>query len=121
MAEDMEPERWPAIPWTAIEDDHSEDRVGYSFLSDDRNTWIGRGNGWIVRQMVRRPEKQAEWLSSDTTSANPYKPTAVRQYRQLFEAFRERLLIAIYMIAGQPARALEIIGIRYTNTANSGI
>ncbi|KAH7199038.1 uncharacterized protein B0J16DRAFT_239829, partial [Fusarium flagelliforme] len=27
----------PQIPWSLFEDDHSEDRVGYSFLEDDRN------------------------------------------------------------------------------------
>jgi hypothetical protein len=121
MVEDVESDKWPAIPWNMIEDDHSEDRVGYSFLKDDRNVWIGRGIGWIVQQIVQQPAKQAEWLSSDTTSANPYKPTAVRQYRQWFEEFRERLLIAMHMIGGQPARAPEVIGIRHTNTANGGI
>ncbi|KAH7187386.1 hypothetical protein DER44DRAFT_636665, partial [Fusarium oxysporum] len=27
----------PQIPWSSFEDDHGEDRVGYSFLEDDRN------------------------------------------------------------------------------------
>jgi hypothetical protein len=27
----------PRIPWSAVEDDYSEDRMGYSFLTDDRN------------------------------------------------------------------------------------
>jgi hypothetical protein len=118
IAEDMEPGKWPAIPWTTIEDDHSEDRVGYSFLKDDRHVWIGRGTGWIVQKIVQQPAKQAEWLSSDTMSANPYKPTAVQQYRQWFEEFQEQLLIAMHMVGGQPAQAPEVIGIRHTNTAN---
>ncbi|KAM7210717.1 hypothetical protein V8F06_013895 [Rhypophila decipiens] len=30
----------PRIEWTKIEDDHSEDGIGYSFLQDDRNPWV---------------------------------------------------------------------------------
>ncbi|MDB5910917.1 MAG: hypothetical protein JWP34_5031, partial [Massilia sp.] len=112
---------WPAIPWTLVEDDHSEDRVGYSFLQDDRNTWVCKGAGWVVRQIVRQPAKQAEWLSSDSTNTCPYRPTAVRRYRQQFEEFRELLLMLMHMAGGQPGRAPELIGIRHSNTANGGV
>ena len=33
----------PGIDWIKMEDDHSEDRVGYSFLQDDRNAWVAAG------------------------------------------------------------------------------
>ncbi|KAK3933608.1 P-loop containing nucleoside triphosphate hydrolase protein [Diplogelasinospora grovesii] len=121
MVEDIEVDQWPAIPWTKIEDDYSEDRIGYSFLKDERNGWVSQGTGWVMQQMIRQPAKQAEWLCSDRTSANPFKPGAVRRYEQLFEAFRERLLMVMHMVGGQPARAPEIIGIRHSNTANGGL
>ncbi|KAH7231834.1 uncharacterized protein BKA55DRAFT_524474, partial [Fusarium redolens] len=35
MVDDVD--QLPRIPWLAVEDDHSEDRMGYSFLADDRN------------------------------------------------------------------------------------
>ncbi|KAK2773967.1 DNA helicase [Colletotrichum kahawae] len=35
-----------AIPWSSIEDDHSETKPGYSFLADDRNGWVSAGDGW---------------------------------------------------------------------------
>ncbi|KAH7169652.1 uncharacterized protein B0J16DRAFT_245989, partial [Fusarium flagelliforme] len=35
MVDDVD--QLPRIPWSKVEDDHSEDRIGYSFLTDDRN------------------------------------------------------------------------------------
>ncbi|KAH7159302.1 hypothetical protein DER46DRAFT_472399, partial [Fusarium sp. MPI-SDFR-AT-0072] len=41
MVDDVD--QLPRIPWSAVEDDYSEDRMGYSFLADDRNCeWPGR-------------------------------------------------------------------------------
>ncbi|KAK1957242.1 hypothetical protein LY78DRAFT_621047, partial [Colletotrichum sublineola] len=43
----------PAIEWSGIQDDHSQDRPGYSFLQDDRNEgWVGKGRQWIARQIA---------------------------------------------------------------------
>ena len=33
-------ESLPAIPWEIIEDDNSEQRVGYWFGDDERNVWF---------------------------------------------------------------------------------
>lgn len=32
------------IKWLKMEDNHSEDRVGYSFLEDNRNRWLDKGH-----------------------------------------------------------------------------
>jgi hypothetical protein len=37
MADDGDTGALPAVEWTQLEDDHSEERVGYSFLQDERN------------------------------------------------------------------------------------
>ncbi|KAM7192758.1 hypothetical protein V8F33_008219 [Rhypophila sp. PSN 637] len=47
----------PRIEWTKIEDDHSEDSIGYSFLQDDRNPWVSAGNRWVLKQMFRSEER----------------------------------------------------------------
>ncbi|MGC0591393.1 hypothetical protein, partial [Salmonella enterica] len=39
----------PKIEWANMEDDHSEDRVGYSFLEDKRNSWLDKGKDWVLR------------------------------------------------------------------------
>ncbi|KAM7209781.1 hypothetical protein V8F06_014835 [Rhypophila decipiens] len=48
----------PRVEWTKIEDDHSEDRIGYSFLHDDRNQWVAAGDGWVLKQIFRSEERQ---------------------------------------------------------------
>ncbi|KAK3935637.1 hypothetical protein QBC46DRAFT_461975 [Diplogelasinospora grovesii] len=68
----------PAIDWERFKDDHSEDRVGYSFLQDDRNVWVARGHGWVLGQMLRRADKQAEWVAGAADGAIPYRADAVR-------------------------------------------
>jgi hypothetical protein len=39
---------FPGIPWERVEDDHSEEKVGYSFLADDRNTWVEKGRQFVM-------------------------------------------------------------------------
>jgi hypothetical protein len=129
----------PAICWDTMEDDHSEDRVGYSFLRDDRNSWLAEGEGWIVRRLLQRPGKRAEWLrpagdsafraetrgasdaSDDEPGTLPYQAAAVRSYEQQVERFREGALAMMHMLGGMPGRSTEVMGIRHSNTANGGV
>ena len=109
----------PAIQWDRIEDDHSDDKVGYSFLQDERNAWMEKGEGWLLRQMFRRPEIKTAWVS-DAAAGVPYREAAVRKYGLLVERFQEAMLVAMHMLGGMPARAWEILEIRHTNTAYGG-
>ncbi|KAF6815375.1 hypothetical protein CMUS01_12464 [Colletotrichum musicola] len=86
--------------WSAIEDDHSETKVGYSFLSDDRNNWWGIEGDSIGSQFDER---------------------AVRDYGHTFEQLRERLWMLLHILGGQPGRATELGGLRTVNTTNGGV
>lgn len=121
MVEADDTQALPRIEWASMEDDHSEDRVGYSFLQDDRNAWVGKGKDWVLRRIIESRQKRDEWIASGTDGANPYKAGAVRAYGQMVEQFRERLWMAMHMVAGQPARTAEIMGIRMVNTVNGGL
>ncbi|KAM7210418.1 hypothetical protein V8F06_014191, partial [Rhypophila decipiens] len=110
----------PRIEWTKVEDDHSEDGIGYSFLQDDRNPWVSAGNGWVLKQMFRSEERQAEWVS-DHHEAVPYRTTAVRQYGKAVETFREGMLTIMHMLGGMPARSWELLEMRHSNTAYGGV
>lgn len=116
----------PAIAWSRMEDDHSEDRVGYSFLQDDRNDgWVGKGEGWVLGRILGSSERMKAWLreedDSDGGSDNPYRAGAIRKYGHAVEQFRERLWMVMHMVAGQPARSTEILGIRMVNTVDGGV
>ncbi|KAM7182574.1 hypothetical protein V8F33_014207 [Rhypophila sp. PSN 637] len=73
----------PRIEWTKIEDDYSEDGIGYSFLQDDRNPW-----------MFQSEERQVKWV------LDYYKA-----YGKVVETFREGILTIIYILGGMPARS----------------
>ncbi|KAF5488296.1 hypothetical protein CGCF413_v013151 [Colletotrichum fructicola] len=135
----------PAIRWESMHDDHSQDRPGYSFLHDDRNeAWVGKGKGWIARRIAESEARRRAWLdptrgtaaavaavaaageaeeatSNHSNSHHPYRERTVQAYRQALESFRERLWMLMHMVAGQPARAPELAGIRHSNTANGGV
>ncbi|KAF6806228.1 hypothetical protein CMUS01_14418, partial [Colletotrichum musicola] len=112
----------PPIPWSSIEDDHSETKVGYSFLSDDRNEWVGKADGWVFRRLTDCAEARRRWgLEGSRGGASPFDERAVRDYGHTFEQLRERLWMLLHMLGGQPGRATEIGGLRMVNTANGGV
>lgn len=51
----VEQDGLPTIPWAQIEDDHSDEHVGYSFLSDNRNTWVKQGHDWVFSRLRQSP------------------------------------------------------------------
>ncbi|KAK7433632.1 hypothetical protein CaCOL14_013366 [Colletotrichum acutatum] len=118
--------RLPAIPWSSIEDDHSETKPGYSFLTDDRNGWVSAGDGWLFMRLARSPAAAERWgLSSTSTgrgpAGRPFPPSAVQAFGRTFERLRERLWMLLHMLGGQPARASELAGLRTVNTVNGGV
>ncbi|KAF5513901.1 Bloom syndrome protein-like protein [Colletotrichum fructicola] len=66
-------------------------------------------------------ERTEEVTSNRSNSHHPYRERTVQAYRQALESFRERLWMLMHMVAGQPARAPELAGIRHSNTANGGV
>ncbi|KAF5487470.1 hypothetical protein CGCS363_v013910 [Colletotrichum siamense] len=117
----------PAIPWSSIEDDHSETKPGYSFLADDRNSWVSAGDGWLFMRLARSPAAAERWgLSSSMGNGRgatdrPFQPSAVQEFGRTFERLRERLWMLLHMLGGQPARASELAGLRTVNTVNGGV
>jgi hypothetical protein len=121
----------PTIAWDDVYDDNSNDAVGYTFLKDDRNApWVEKGKGYIKRRLVRSKERRKAWLhrpeaessqQSSQSTGQPYKEKTARAYGRLLDQFREKLLILMHMVSGQPARATEILTVRIENTANAGV
>ncbi|KAL3588248.1 hypothetical protein FPOAC2_14147 [Fusarium poae] len=117
----------PRIPWSAVEDDHSEDRVGYSFLSDERNhEWVKKGNDWVMNQISdTQPHGQGQarhkvWIDKERNDGKIFQARAVQSYGQTFNGFMERMFMLMYMMS-QPGRVTEISGIRHRNTMNGGV
>lgn len=112
--------RLPSIPWSKLEDDNSNEVVGYSFLTDERNNeWTAAGDKYIFKQMIYGPDIN-EWIGAHQDCQQPFQESRVAAYGRLVDQFREKMLIMMHMISGQPARATEILTLRYKNTANGG-
>jgi len=111
----------PTIEWSRLEDDHGEDRISYSFLRDDRNTWLAKGDGWVLERILEARQHREEWVSGDDSSPCPWKEKALKGYSRLLQRFREKLWMLMHMSGGQPGRTTEVMGIRMSNTANGGI
>ena len=152
----------PRIPWAELEDDISEDRVGYSFLTDDRNQrWVEGGHNFVLRRILASEGRRATWLgpgasveagsraasravsraasragtqaasragsqagsqaASRARQEELYRYDTIRAYGDIVERFREKLLILMHLTGGQPARAPELLGLRFKNTAYGSI
>ena len=64
---------------------------------------------------------QREWFQDVEGQDHPYRAEAVQEYQQKVEQFQEKLLFIMHMVGGQPARATELLGIRYANTKQGGL
>lgn len=119
----------PVIVWDDVYDDNSNDAVRYTFIKDDRNTpWVEKGEGYIKRQLVQCKQRRKAWLhrpdadnqQTSQPTRHPYREKTAREYGRLLDRFREKSLILMHMVSGQPARATEILTVRMENTANAG-
>ncbi|KAK2733438.1 hypothetical protein CKAH01_19013 [Colletotrichum kahawae] len=66
-------------------------------------------------------KRTEEATSNRSNSHHPYRKRTVQAYKQALESFREQLWMLMHMVAGQPAQAPELAGIRHSNTANSRV
>lgn len=116
-------DEFPTIPWSSIEDDHSEARIGYSFVDDERTPWPVDGPRWLLRRVTSEAGLHAAWVGRANTGqgSNIFQTKTVGQYERQIEAFREHIWALMHITGGQPARGPEILGIRARNTADGGI
>lgn len=90
-----------------IIDDMSTTKVGWSFVSDPRNslTW---GFHFVLDRIQSRPE-----VKRGMFAGKEWKASALRQYQRAATQFLEDLFVLVHLTAGQPARGPEIGGIRH--------
>lgn len=119
---EVEEGQLPTINWSHLEDDFSEEKVGWSFLDDIRNQWAVDGRWWLLDRVCQETKLRKEWERRGAQGQeNPFRGEAIQAYQQKVERFQEKLCLAMHIVGGQPARAPELIGMRYANTKNGGI
>jgi len=105
----------PPIHWDRIVDQPSETRVGWSFLDDERNQFAACKQWWLYERMYKEEE-----LREQLMDAGKLKREAVAAYERHVERFQELLWVLMHLCGGQPARAPELLGMRWKNTAYGG-
>lgn len=121
MADDDGRASLPPIRWDAFDDDHSQDRVGYSFLSDQRNTWLEAGSRWVIRKITESETMCTTWIDNREPAPSPYRTDAVATYIRSANTLRTQLFILRHTLGGAPARSTEILSLRHINTPNAGL
>jgi RecQ family ATP-dependent DNA helicase len=106
----------PPIHWDRMVDQPSETRVGWSFLDDERNQFAACKQWWLYERMYKEEELREQFMDAGTL-----KREAVAAYQRYVERFQELLWVLMHLCGGQPARAPELLGIRWKNTAYGGV
>jgi len=107
----------PPIHWDRMVDQPSETRVGWSFLDDERNQFAACKQWWLYERMYKEEQLREQFIDS----AGKLKREAVAAYQRYRERFMELLWALMHLCGGQPARAPELLGMRWKNTAYGGV
>jgi superfamily II DNA helicase RecQ len=107
----------PPIHWDRMVDQPSETRVGWSFLDDKRNQFAVCKQWWLFERMHREEQLREQFMDA----AGKLKREAGAAYQRHVERFQELLWGLMHLCGGQPARAPELLGIRWKNTAYGGV
>jgi RecQ family ATP-dependent DNA helicase len=107
----------PPIHWDRMVDQPSETRVGWSFLDDERNQFAACKQWWLYERVYKEEPLREQFMDS----AGKLKREAVAAYQRHVERFQELLWGLMHLCGGQPARAPELLGMRWKNTAYGGV
>ncbi|KAL5347577.1 hypothetical protein ACLOAV_006985 [Pseudogymnoascus australis] len=99
-----------------LKDNPALSRLGQSFLTDPRNSWLQGHDRWLLNRLLK-----CSWLQEkffvDINQASWRTPT-VESYLRQVDSFLERLLLLAYITSGQPPRGTELISLQYCNSAH---
>ncbi|KAK6591502.1 hypothetical protein H4I95_12174 [Botrytis cinerea] len=107
----------PPIHWNRMVDQPSETRVGWSFLDDERNQFAVCKQWWLYERMYKEEQLREQFMNA----AGKLKREAVAAFQHHVERFQELLWGLMHVCGGQPARAPELLGMRWKNTAYGGV
>ena len=108
----------PAVPWTELYDDPSNDDIGWSFIRDQRSRFPVDGTDWLHQRIGSRSDLRRRFVRPGSTTG--IDRGRVGDWMRQVAAFRGKLLVLMHMTGGQPARGPEILSVRHRNTVQGG-
>jgi hypothetical protein len=106
------------VNYQHICDDLTNSSIGYSFLSDPRNT-IFQDRDQLTQHILTEPQLRKQFLINfaDETAPPAWNQMALQKWLFNYSKFHMLLLVAIETMAGSPGRGTEICCLEYRNTA----
>ena len=112
----------PGIDWDNMVDNPTENRVGWSFLDDDRNRFQVDGKWWLYQRMFTEQRVRQRFTTESSEGGRPViRKEIAEQYQRHIQQFLVLLLLLFHLCGGQPGRAPEILGLRWRNSRQGGI
>jgi hypothetical protein len=117
---DCEDDTWarhiPKPELSCLRDDPNRSKAGESFLDDPANKDhpVCKHPKFLLRRIKDNVYLQRRFLTDNEWII--WNPKAVRSYLYLTHSFLRRMLLLIYMTGGQPARATELLLLRWRNS-----
>lgn len=112
-AEDVKP--LPALDLHQLSDDQSNQEDQWSFLVDRRNNkYLVHPDEDLYTRMLTKPDILKTFKHKD----HLYRRKQVGDYLDQVELFRRRIAVLIQLTWGQPARAPELLSIKWKNSSD---
>ena len=106
----------PTVNITQLKDNVLDDRTGFSFLQDVRNSTLIDGAKWIRNRIESHPLLRTQFLP---VTADLHLPSpAILTYLHHVRSFLTKLLLLMHITGGQPARITELLTVQHRNTVH---
>lgn len=108
--------RVPSVSLQNLADNLNSSEAGFSFVRLARNREVLRldGGRWLLDQIAALPRLRQKFFTDRTS--NTLVVSAVNQYMHDVHRFRTNLAVLCHITSGQPARATELLSIRFRNS-----
>jgi hypothetical protein len=113
---------WDDIPplyLQALKDNPRITTPGWSFLKDPRNAAsLQSHDRWLINRLTAVDKLCKEFLHTRGQGEPQWRKAAAEHYLQRVDAFLERLLIVVHIVAGQPACGTGLFSLQYCNNVH---
>ena len=86
-------------------------------MDDERNQFAACKQWWLYERMYKEEQLREQFMDV----VGKLKREAVAAFQRHVERFQELLWGLMHLCGGQPARAPELLGMRWKNTAYGGV
>ena len=106
----------PAIPWSNLVDNPTRRGVNQWFGDDPCNRCMSDFSSWLSNRIGESKELESRFFIG-LDPEMPFNIDGIHAYQKSMDHFQQKLLLLFHLTGGQPARAPELLSLRYRNTS----